>query len=62
MKFRVILTYEYEPVLSDYDTTDPAEMAAIDEENFNLRGTAQSCISADLDSLPFGVTVEPVKE
>jgi hypothetical protein len=62
MKFRVTLTYEYEPLPSDYDGADPSTWAEIDEENFNRAGSAQRILAVDLIDYPFKVAITPVKE
>lgn len=62
VKMRVTLTYEYEPLASDYDDADPSTWAAIDEENFNRAGSAQRILATDLIDYPFKVTIVPVEE
>lgn len=62
MKFRVTVTYEYDVTQEEaekyYETTDPIEMAEIDEENMN-RSTR--VILDDIGAAPwYGVTVVPV--
>lgn len=62
-EFEVVVTYRYpvdmELAESDYGTTNPFEMAAVDEENFSRSGVY---VSEDLaNGVPFKVSVAPVK-
>ena len=60
MKFKVTVEYEYEVsddgIEEEYDATDPADMAEIDERNFK---SDPSCLIADLADLPYSVKVVP---
>lgn len=61
-EFRVVVTYKYpvdmELAEAEYGTTDLAEMAAIDTENF----ASGVILSEDLQRFPFTVAVDPVRE
>lgn len=61
-EFQVVVTYRYpvdmDAALEEYGTTDLAEMAAIDAENF----TSGVILSEDLQRFPFTLAVDPVRE
>lgn len=60
VKLRITLSYEYDADPDDYDSNDPLEMAAIDEENMKVSpAMLGEMVQADLTGLPFELKVEP---